>query len=226
MKYYQVCSSISVMMMLYGGYNAVLQIDNLEDKWGGLSHALRNSLKISKYAPSTSRAVTSMSRLDISTSYVDDDENGILTASFGMKGKAVGLLLLQMQECGNLIKAADNIVENNISGEEIKLEELETRMWTFWHTSREAEGPKFVLYGILQLNCSYTLGIARYFHKVLLLDNEIAFNDLAVLIHKQVLTLRKHQKLKEPTLPWSNDDCSDVENDGKNTEQFTRCKFS
>nr|GEY17470.1 pre-mRNA-splicing factor CWC22 homolog [Tanacetum cinerariifolium] len=38
-----------------------------EDKWGGLFHALRNSLEISKYAPSTSRAVTSMLRLDIST---------------------------------------------------------------------------------------------------------------------------------------------------------------
>ncbi|GJX09780.1 hypothetical protein Tco_0199639 [Tanacetum coccineum] len=74
----------------------------MEDKWGGLFHALRNSLEISKYAPSTSRVVTSMSRLDISTSDVDDAEN---------------------------IKAADNIVENDISGEEIKLEELETRMW-------------------------------------------------------------------------------------------------
>nr|GEX68208.1 arginine--tRNA ligase, cytoplasmic [Tanacetum cinerariifolium] len=89
--------------LLYDTFSAfeVIVTNPKEDKWGGLFHALRNSLEISKYVPSTSRAVTSMSRLDISTSDVDDAENGILTASLGMKGRAVGLLLLQMQECGH-----------------------------------------------------------------------------------------------------------------------------
>nr|GEZ04051.1 arginine--tRNA ligase, cytoplasmic [Tanacetum cinerariifolium] len=58
--------------LLYDTFSAfeVIVTNPKEDKWGGLFHALRNSLKISKYAPSTSRAVTSMSRLDISTSDV------------------------------------------------------------------------------------------------------------------------------------------------------------